>query len=275
MSDLSVRALITLEEARRYVFRDENDGSRDDLLIDAINDVSAAIFDHCEREFMPTTLSRAGADGVGNGTTTFVAATGAFVAGDVGAVLLIAGIVYTIVSRTNATTVVLSSSVATATGLAWDFGEARVFSVTKGGYIDLRPFDLRTLMSLTLYTDQAAANYDVLTADEYELMQEGPPSGTVFQLRTIAPALAELQTGFGWKATIRGQWGMAAVPASVRFACKQWVKNSFENPGSYASAAMSGYAVIPETDTLTLAPAGMPAAVRYRLERWARGYPIR
>jgi hypothetical protein len=275
MSDLWSQALVSVEEARRYVLRDENDGSRDDLLIDAINDVSASIFDHCEREFLPTTISRAGTDGVGNGTTTFVSATAAFVAGDVGAVLLIAGIVYTIVSRTNATMVGLDVAVPTGTGLAWDFGEARVFAVTKSGYIDLRPFDLRTLMSLTLYTDQAAANYDVLSASEYELLPEGPPSGTVFHLRTIPPALSELQTGFGWKATVRGQWGMAQVPYSVRFACKQWVKNSFENPGSYAASAMSGYSVTPESDTLTIAPAGMPAAVRYRLERWARGYPIR
>jgi hypothetical protein len=51
VNDLSADALVTLEEARRYVWRDENDGSRDDLLIDAINLVSAAIAVYCEREF--------------------------------------------------------------------------------------------------------------------------------------------------------------------------------------------------------------------------------
>lgn len=48
------RALITLEEARLFVLRNAADQTRDELLIDAINDVSAAIWDYCKREFLPT-----------------------------------------------------------------------------------------------------------------------------------------------------------------------------------------------------------------------------
>ncbi|MCS7007853.1 MAG: hypothetical protein RMM28_10285 [Thermoleophilia bacterium] len=54
MNDLSARALVTLEEARSYCWRDENDGSRDAILVDAVNYASAAIWLHCEREFRPT-----------------------------------------------------------------------------------------------------------------------------------------------------------------------------------------------------------------------------
>jgi len=57
VNDLSARALLTLQEARRFVYRDENDGSRDDILTDAVNDVSDSIWDHCEREFKDTTAS--------------------------------------------------------------------------------------------------------------------------------------------------------------------------------------------------------------------------
>jgi hypothetical protein len=277
MNDLSSRALVTIEEARMYVYRDENDASRDGILIDALNDVSESIWDHCEREFKPTTIpDRSGTDGVANGTTTFTAASGAFVAADVGKIISItARGLYTIASVTNGTTVVLSGSPAAGTSLAWDFGEARLFPVTAKGYIDLKPYDLRSLQALTLYSDRPTTEQDVLTADEYQLLpSHGTSNGTVFHLQTIPPALGALQTGFGWRASVRGQWGMATVPNSVRFACKQWVKNIVENPGSYAAAAMSGYAISPDADTITIAPAGMPAAVRYRLERWARGYAL-
>lgn len=54
MNELDSRALVSLEEARSYCWRDENDGTRDAVLIDAVNLVSAAIWDHCERELRPS-----------------------------------------------------------------------------------------------------------------------------------------------------------------------------------------------------------------------------
>jgi hypothetical protein len=53
---LNAHALITIEEGRRYVWRNEDDTSRDGILVDAINDVSDSIWDHCHREFKPTTV---------------------------------------------------------------------------------------------------------------------------------------------------------------------------------------------------------------------------
>ena len=271
MNDLSDRALLDITEARRYVYRDENDSRRDDILVDAINDVSDSVWEHCEREFRPTTSpARAGTDGVGNGTTTFVAASGAFTAADVGLVLNIEGALYTIASFTNGTTVVLGSVLATGTGLDWDFGEARTFEVSSTGYVDLRPYDLRALQRLVLYADRADLTDEVLTEYQAELR----PGGTYFDLRIAAPAFAPLHTGFATLLTVVGQWGMAEVPHTVRLAAKQWVKNIAENPGSYSSSELAGYAVVPDVDTLTLAPAGMPAAVRYRLEAYARGGPV-
>jgi hypothetical protein len=273
MNDLSDRALLDITEARRFVYRDENDNRRDDLLVDAINDASDSIWDHCEREFRPTTSpARAGTDGVGNATTTFVAATGAFSSTDVGLVIHIGDALYSIVSVTNATTVELDSVLATGTSLAWDFGEAREFGVSAGGYVDLRPYDLRLLQRLTLYADRADLDDEVLT--EYQLENEGPASGTWYAVRIAKPSYQPLHVGFGTRITIAGQWGMASIPHSVKLAAKQWVKNIAENPGSYSSSELAGFSVVPDVDTLTLAPAGMPAAVRYRLDAWARGGPV-
>jgi len=272
-NDLSDRALLDLTEARRFVYRDENDSRRDDILTDAINDVSDSIWDHCEREFKPTTAAlRSGADGVGNGSTTFVAATGAFTSDDVGYVLYIAGGLYTIASLTNSTTVVLDRTLAAGTSLAWSFGETRTFRQSAGGYVDLRPYDLRELQRLTLYGDRADLTDEVVTSAGYQL--ERHAGGTAYDLRLAAPAYAPLVEGFASLVTITGQWGMAAIPNSVRLAAKQWVKNVAENPGSFASSELAGYAVVPDMDTLSVSPAGMPAAVRYRLEAYARGGPV-
>lgn len=278
MSDLVDQALVTLEEARRYVFRNENDGSRDDLLVDSINVASPAIWDYCEREFKRTTVSdRSGTDGVGNGSTTFVAASGAFVDADIGALLHLEGQGdYRIVSRTNATTVVLDAVVAVGTALSWDFGEARVFDVDDGGRVNFEPFDLRVLGSATLYPDLDSGSQDLLGVTEYRLRPtNGTPSGTFLYMHTIAPTINGLETQFGHQVSIRGDWGMAEVPGGVKMACLQWVENLVKNPGSFLSQTMNGYSVIPDSDSAAFAPAGMPAAVRYRLERWRRGVWVR
>lgn len=272
--DVSDRALVDLPEARRYVFGDENYADQDDRLVDNVDGVSAAITTYCEREFTDTTApTRSGADGVGNATTTFTSATAAFVAGDAGARIRINAGMYTIASVTNGTTVILDRVLATGTALSWDFGEVRTFRITASGYVDLRPYDLRYLQSLTLYADRADLDDDLLTADEYQLVVQ-PNTVTSYDVRTIVPSAA-LHTGFDTLISVKGWWGMATVPYDVRMACKQWVKNITENPGVYGSHAMSGYNVIPETDTITIAPAGMPAAVRYRLEDFRRGFEFR
>lgn len=206
---ITARSLVDLEEARRYVWRDENDTSRDELLVDAVSLVSDAIWDYCRREFKPT---------------------------------------------------------ATAT--------ARVFSIGPGGWVDLSPYDLRTLTSVVRYTDRDAAFQETLTADGYRLHPAGrTPAGTYLHLQLAAPRLAELEEGFGWQVTVTGDWGMATTPDTVKLACLQWIDNLVKNPGSWAQHAMSGYVVAPDTDFASPTPAGMPAAVRHRLAAWRR-FPV-
>lgn len=273
MSDVEIgeRALITIPEARRFVWRDEDDSSRDGQLVDAINDVSEAIADHCEREFVSTTApARLGTDGVANATPTFTAATGNFQTTDVGTVIYIAGRgLYTITARSSATSITLSGSPAAGTNLAWNFGESRVFDYDGSGTLDFRPYDLRELHSITLYTDRPAAQQDVLTVGEYRLRPAGRArGGTYLSLGLPTPSVDEAEYGYGWQVTIAGQWGMEAVPGAVKLACKQWVKNIVENPGSYASYQMSGYSVTPDVSFTGIG--GMPRAVEHRLEKWKR-----
>lgn len=207
-SALRSTALIGIEEARRYVYRDENDSSRDEILIDAINDVSESIADHLRREITPQVASA-----------------------------------------------------------------ARKFDYFGTGFLDLAPYDLRTVSEVKLYTDRPAASQVVLTTTNYRLWPTGGArGGTYLGLLLPAPALEEFDYGFGWEVTVTGAWGMAAdpstVPGALKLACKQWVENIVKNPGSWASHAMSGYTVTPEQDFARRA--GMPPSVLHRLEPWRR-----
>jgi hypothetical protein len=209
MNDLSARALVNLQEVRRYVYRDENDGSRDDILVDAVNMVSDAIWDYCRREFLATAT---------------------------------AGV--------------------------------RVFQIAAAGWIDFSPYDLRTLTSIVRYTDREVGLQQTLTSDQYRLQPAGKtPAGTYLHVQVPVPTLPETEPGFGWQATITGDWGMSKTPETVKLACLQWVENICKNPGSWASQTMSGFIIVPAQDFTTPTPAGMPPAVRYRLSAWRR-FPV-
>lgn len=200
------KALLTLEEARLFVVRDAADRSRDELLIDAINDVSESIWDYCRREFLPT-----------------------------------------------------------------DSATPRKFAYDGQGWLDLAPYDLRDLDEITLYTDRDTAQQVLLDDGQFKLMPVGGSAGgTWLSIVLPYPAVEERDYGFGWEVTVTGDWGMAAVPGAVRLAAKQWVENLVKNPGSYAAANYNGFQVFPAQDDTPALRAGMPPAVRHRLERWRR-----
>ncbi len=271
VATLNARALISIEEARRYVWRSEDDNSRDEILIDAINDISDSIWDHCEREFKSTTIGRSGTDGVTNGTTTFTSATAAFTSADVGALIDITTKGnYRVVSVTNGTMVILSGSPTAGTVLAWAFRESRVFDYDGSGSIDLAPYDLRELDALVLYTDRDAALQVTPDADNYRLWPTGRARGSTYlSLLLPRPAQHEPDYGFGWQVTVTGEWGMATVPGAVKLACKEWVENIVKNPGQYASYSSGGFQYTPEVD-ISARRAGMPPSVRHRLEPFRR-----
>lgn len=274
--DLTARALITLEEGRRYCWRKDGADSRDDILADAINDVSDSIVDYCRREFTATT-GRTTLNGGINGAVTslvvaafaaFPAANGFKVKIDDEILLVTAGAgtsTWTVTRAQNDTTPAVHADDAIVDGL-----EERVFDYQGAGTLDLDPYDLRAFGAVTLYTDRDEALQATLTSAQYRLEPRGAtPADTYLALTLPYPAVQEPDYGYGWQTTVLGAWGMVEVPGSVKLACKQWVDNIVQNPGSYASQTMGGYTVTPEIDDLARA-AGMPAAVRHRLERWRR-----
>lgn len=269
-------SLLTLEEARLYCFRSAGDSSRDELLIEAINDVSGSIWDHCDREFKPTTGETTLSGSMTSGTATLPAtsAVGFPTSGqykvlvDSEIMLVTAGqgtLSWTVTRAQEGTTAAAHSSGATVAEL-----EARTFRYRGQGGLDLSPYDLRALQKVTLYTDLEASLQDELATTQYRLDPVGgTPAGTYLGLVLPYPAVEEPEYGFGWQATVLGRWGMPEIPYSVKLAAKIWVDNIVKNPAAAASSAMAGYAFFPEQDEEGRR-AGMPPATRHRLEPWRR-----
>lgn len=268
-------ALITLEEARLYCYRNAGDSSRDELLIEAINDVSASIRDYCDREFVTSTGSAAVAADPGTGGLTLDVAGAAGIPAaapfevrvddELMLVTAVAGDTWTVTRGYRGTT-----PAAHAIGAEVAVLEARSFRYNGSGALDLSPFDLRELYSVTLYTDLDEPEHDLLESSSYRLSPVGgTPAGTWLALALPVPALDEAAYGFGWETTVLGRWGMLEVPGSVKLAAKIWVDNIVKNPAQAASETLNGYSVFPEVDEEGRR-AGMPPASRYRLDKWAR-----
>lgn len=276
VGELSDRALLTLEEARLYCFRNAGDASRDELLLAAVNDVSDEIADYTGREFVMSTGHAALAAPIDDNDVTFDV-TGAVglpssatflvrIDDEVLLVTAVAGDTWTVTRAQNGTTAAAHIAGALVAEL-----EARTFQYAGAGFLDLEPYDLRELATVTLYTDLDASLHDELASTAYRLDPTGgfPGSGTYLGLRVPYPAIEEAAFGFGWQATVVGRWGMAAIPGGVKLAAKIWVDNLVRNPAAAASHSMNGYTIVPELDT-DERRAGMPPAARYRLERWIR-----
>ena len=270
-------ALITLEEARLYCLRSAGDSSRDEQLIEAINDVSEAVRDEYGREFI-TTTGETRLDGALTDVATAVTvesadgfpSSGSFVIKvDDELMLVTAG------AGTTSLTVTRGHLDTTPAAHLDDAAvlelEARVFAYAGLGVLDLAPFDLRELERVTLYTDLDESLHDELAASAYRLTPVGGFAGsnTYLGLDLPYPAIEEASYGFGWQATVLGRGGMDRVPGSVKLGVKIWVDNLIKNPGQFASQAVNGYTVFPDVDEEGRR-AGMPPASRHRFERWRR-----
>lgn len=270
-------ALVTLEETRLYVLRNASDRSRDEQLIDAINDVSASVVEYCEREFLKTTGDTVTTADPGTGDTTLAVTSadgfpdsGSFYVQVDDEVMLVtagAGTTSWTVTRAQLDT----TAAAHAIGAAVIELEARDFRYRGTGTLDLSPYDLRDAYRITLYTDLETSLQETLEASSYRLTPVGgfPGSATYLGLGLPYPAVEEAAFGFGWQVTVLGRWGMTTVPYGVKLGTKIWIDNIVKNPGAYASNAMNGYTVFPDVDEEGRR-AGMPPATRYRLDRWAR-----
>lgn len=157
-------------------------------------------------------------------------------------------------------------------------GETRVFEVAadgpRGGLVVLAPYELRSIVSVTLYPDDAVAT-TVLAATDYRALPVGGAPGSTNAAPTwtsLALATRPATSALGAPLVeIEGDWGLAATPSVIRHACAQLA-------AGWSDRAVEEYNLGGETDPRQIRPAatryGIPAAIRrlvapYR--RWSAG----
>jgi len=100
----------------------------------------------------------------------------------------------------------------------------RRFQVPAGSlYLDLNPYDLRTVSSLTI-NPEASGGTALTTTTDYQLMPvnspQGPYQAVRFSARLTSIHTSQTAQDYGYTLVdIAGAWGFAAVPEDVKRAC--------------------------------------------------------
>jgi hypothetical protein len=111
----------------------------------------------------------------------------------------------------------------------------RKFRVS-GWHVDLAPYDLRTVSSMTF--DPDGGGQVLLSHTDYELLPINTPNGvyTGVQLSQWISLSTTKQMNFGFAdLSIAGAWGFAAVPDPVKQACivaiRSWLRRDMDSYG--------------------------------------------
>lgn len=131
----------------------------------------------------------------------------------------------------------------------------RVFRYDNGGYLSLAPYDLRSVTTVTLYSDLPTSSQDVLDPQsdtiesEYRLEpRQGTPEGTYLWMVLPNVTRSAWRRARVGQVSILGNWGMNETPADVELACLIAVANSYRNPEGFASRSL-GELSFTEADT--------------------------
>jgi hypothetical protein len=147
----------------------------------------------------------------------------------------------------------------------------RVFAYDGSGNLDLAPYDLRDVDTVTI-DDQSGSTRE-LAVSEYRLNPRGRTrEGTYLEIGLPGLFLPRW-TGFDWTVTISGFWGMVAVPKPVELAVLVAVDDIMDNPASAASQQLGGYQHVAEQfDPVfdTSNRGGLPRAALRALRRYKR-----
>jgi hypothetical protein len=146
----------------------------------------------------------------------------------------------------------------------------RRFQVPAGSlYLDLNPYDLRTVSSLTINPEASGGTALTATTD-FQLMPvtspQGPYQGVRFSNRLTSLHVSQTAQDYGYTLVdIAGAWGFASVPEDVKRACVVAVQSALrrdltelaiagiEEPQSIAPEGPATHA-IPAASRRLLAP---------------------
>jgi hypothetical protein len=131
------------------------------------------------------------------------------------------------------------------------------------GYVDLVPYDARTVTQVRLDTDQSVPT--TLTTDEYRLLPKSQSGDGVYTYMLLQPY--GLTGSLRWperEVTVTGTWGFLEVPADVTEATAEtvalWLRRD-------VSAFTTTYNI---DENLVERPEALPSAVRAILGNYQR-----
>lgn len=137
----------------------------------------------------------------------------------------------------------------------------RQFAV-QGDWIDVAPYDLRTITSITLDPDDEA---QALTTSDYQTHPFPQRDGVITLIELLTTSRPTV-TG-RLVAEIVGAWGFASVPEPVKRACVETVRAiTRADPGGWASASVQG----PQDSPAPQGTYAIPAAARRWLDPYRR-----
>lgn len=160
----------------------------------------------------------------------------------------------------------------------------RKFRYEGNGFLDLAPYDLRSITSVTAYTDLPTSEQVTLAAAsstteaDYRLMPlNATDEGTyLWMLLPQLDVKFSSTTGYqpselkGVQVSVAGTWGMATVPADVELACIVAVVNAYRNPGSFQSVSVGGYSLTEVPDVSIDGSRSLPVDARNLLAPYRR-----
>lgn len=117
----------------------------------------------------------------------------------------------------------------------------RRFRVDEGaGFIDLTPYDLRSLTSVMLHPESSAPV--ALGSSSYQLAYPANDLYGGIELSRLLVVVSEHQISFGYAlADVTGTWGFPSVPASVKRGCIEFVRALVNvDPGQWAAIGDEG-----------------------------------
>lgn len=94
---------------------------------------------------------------------------------------------------------------------------ARSFEHKGGAFLDLAPFDLRSVSAVEMDADQSSST--VLTSDQYRLHPVNSPHGVYTGLRLDSSVISTTRFRAAVVEVTSSTWGFASVPSDVKRAC--------------------------------------------------------
>lgn len=147
----------------------------------------------------------------------------------------------------------------------------RYFTYWGGGFLDLAPFDLRSITTIKIDTDGTSPSPTTLTADEYRLHPRPNISGTYthIELRGYKTATSTSDTQYSptREVQIVGTWGFSSVPDSVKKANLIWLEHLLTSVHKFSTNSPLSAGLEPTDVPGRIA---MPGVVRLLLDPYKR-----